>query len=282
MKHAIEITDLAKDYGSFQLKQVNITLPAGYIMGFIGENGAGKTTTIKAMLGLIHCDQGEIRLLGKRLEPGDKKIREQIGVVMDESGFPDDATLENIDSIMKGCYQTWDSIRFRQYAGRFHLPAGQKVKTFSKGLRMKLSIAAALSHDSRLLILDEVTGGLDPVVREEILDLFLEFMQDENHSIFFSSHILSDLEKVCDYVTLIHQGRILFSENKDTLLEKYGVVKCAASDFASIDDDAVISSRKNEFGMEALVKKDQVPSAFVVDEASIEDIMVYFVKEEEK
>ncbi|MDO4546271.1 MAG: ABC transporter ATP-binding protein [Bacillota bacterium] len=279
MTNAIEIKDLTKNYGDFKLDHIDLTLPTGYIMGFIGENGAGKTTTIKGMLGLINPDAGEVSLLGTQFDPRDKGAREYIGVVLDQSGFPEEMTLRDIDRIMGSCYRTWQEKTFHAYAERFNLPEKKKIKEYSKGMKMKLSIAVALSHDSRLLILDEPTGGLDPIVREEILDIFLEFIQEEDHSIFLSSHILSDLEKICDYITFIHEGRIIFSESKDALLERYGVLKCRPEELNGIDDAAVAGVRKSQFGVEALVERRKIPGGFTVDDASIEDIMVFFVKE---
>ncbi|NCC68828.1 MAG: ABC transporter ATP-binding protein, partial [Clostridia bacterium] len=206
-------------------------------------------------------------------------LKEHIGVVMDESGFPDNLTLGQIARVLGNCYRTWDDKAFSQYAKKFDLPDKKPIKEYSRGMRMKLSIAVALSHDSRLLIMDEATSGLDPIIRDEILDVFLEFIQDENHSIFLSSHIISDLEKICDYITFIHQGRIVFSESKDDLLEKYVIIKCSESVYEAMDKKAVIGMRKNRFGVEALALRSKVGPNMTKDPASIEDIMLYFVKE---
>lgn len=281
--NAIEIRGLCKKYKDFELKNVDITLPKGYIMGFIGENGAGKTTTIKALLDLINTDAGEITVLGQKSGVGRRQnaaVREHIGVVLDGVHFPEDASYEDVDLIMKGCYRTWDTARFTEYMQRFGLPARKKIKAYSKGMKMKLSIAVALSHDSRLLVLDEAASGLDPVVRSEILDIFMDFIQDEGHSIFISSHILSDLEKICDYITFIHGGRIIFSESKDEITEKYGILKCTKEEFEAVEPQAVISCRESQFNVEALVRRDMVNPVFIVENADIEDIMVYFAKEE--
>lgn len=279
MSNAIKVSDLSKDYGSFKLDHVNITLPTGYIMGVIGENGAGKTTLIKAILGLVKSDEGTIEILGEPFDLKNKMLKEHIGVVMDTCSFPEDMTISNIDRVMSHCYTNWNKDVFYQYIRQFQLPTEKKVKHYSKGMKMKLSIATALSHDSKLLILDEATAGLDPVVRNEMLDILYHFIQDESHSVFLSSHILSDLEKICDYITLIHDGKVVFSESKEQLMEKYGIVKCTEEAFQAVDQSAVVACRKNCFGIEALVEKGKVNSAFIMDHATIEDIMVYFIKE---
>lgn len=278
MEQALEIRGLTKHYSGFSLENVTLSLPQGCVMGLIGENGAGKSTTIKLILDLVQKDTGEIRVLGKDLAAEGSAFREQLGVVMDECNFPAMMKLGEAGRMMRMCYRTWDQGRFEQYVKKFALPMDRYVKDFSRGMKMKLSIAVALSHASRLLILDEATSGLDPVVRDEILDIFLEFMQDETHSIFISSHILSDLEKICDYVTFLHEGHVVFSEEKETLLEKYAVVKCSAAELAALDPRAVVAKRENSFGVEALVLRSRVPESFVQDPASIEDIMVYYTR----
>lgn len=278
MEYALEIRGLTKHYTGFSLENVNLTLPAGCVMGLIGENGAGKSTMIKLILDLVKKDDGEIRVLGEALTTESRKLKEQIGVVMDECNFPACMKLAEIGNMMKQCYRTWDQKRFAQYQKKFELPTDRSVNEYSRGMKMKLSIAVALSHDSRLLILDEATSGLDPIVRDEILDIFLEFIQDESHSIFISSHILSDLEKICDYITFLHEGNVIFSEEKEVLLQKYAVVKCSAQEFEALDREAVVGVRRNSFGVEALVLRECIPSGCVHDPATIEDIMLYFVK----
>lgn len=282
MSDALTIRGLTKKYKEFKLDNVNIDLPTGCIMGFIGENGAGKSTTIKLILGLLKKDAGEIKILGKTLNEDDKDLREQIGVVMDECSFPVMLNAHELDIVFRNCYKTWNSEKYESLLKKYEIPLKKRVKDFSKGMKMKLSIAAALSHDSRILILDEATGGLDPIVRDEILEEFLDFIQDESHSIFISSHIVSDLEKICDYITFIHKGKIIFSENKDELMQKYSVVKCSQSELEDIDSSAVVGVRKNSFGVEALVEKDRVPRGFVADNASIEDIMLFYVRGEKR
>lgn len=279
MNNGIKVTEITKDYGTFKLDKVSMTLPAGYIMGMIGENGAGKTTLIKTMLGLLKPDGGDVEFFDLPYDPEDRAIKEQIGVVMDDSSFPEDMTIRSLDKVMAKFYETWDSKAFHGFAARFCLPADKKFKTFSKGMKMKTAIAQAFSHDSRLLILDEATAGLDPVVREEVLELLQEFIQDETHSVLISSHILSDLEKICDYITFIHEGRVLMSESRDVLLERYGILKCSRKDFEAVDPAAVKAFREGMFGVEALVERNAVNAMFAVEDATIEDIMVYLIKE---
>lgn len=281
MENALEIKNLSKKYPEFTLDNINITLPAGCIMGFIGENGAGKSTTIKAILDLIEKDSGEITILGETNLSKNQRLKEHIGVVMDECSFPENLNAKEIDKVMKSCYKTWNRTKYMKYLDKFALSLKKPVKEYSRGMKMKLSIAVALSHDSKLLILDEATSGLDPIVRDEILDVFLDFIQDESHSVFISSHIISDLEKICDYITFIHNGKIIFSEVKDELLDKYTIIKCSEAEYSTIDKAAIIGRRKSSFGIEALALKKKIPSNIRTDNVNIEDIMLYFVKGEE-
>lgn len=278
MSSALEIKNLTKRYPGFTLDHVSMELPAGCIMGLIGENGAGKSTIIRLILDLAKRDGGEITVLGETLTTENRSLKEHLGVVMDECNFPECMNLKEVGKMMKQCYRTWDQERFETLKKQFDLPEGKYVKEFSRGMKMKLSIAAALSHDSRLLILDEATSGLDPIVRDEILDIFLAFIQDESHSIFISSHIISDLERICDYITFLHEGRVVFSEEKEELLSKYVIVKCSEQELSCLDPGAVIGIRKNMFGVEALALREYVPGSYVQDPASIEDIMLYHVK----
>lgn len=279
MESAFKITNLSKGYKDFKLDNVNIELPKGCIMGFIGENGAGKSTTIKLILDLIHRDSGSITVLGKDNKKELNLVKENIGVVMDECFFPENIAAKDINLIMKNIYKTWDEKKFNNLLNDFSLPEKKIIKDYSRGMKMKLSIAVALSHDSKLLILDEATSGLDPIIRDEILDVFLDFIQDEEHSIFVSSHIISDLEKICDYITFIHKGKIVFSEAKDILLESYGVLKCSADSFKNIDKSIIKGFRENSFGIEALVLKNKLKGNYAIDKASIEDIMLFYIKE---
>jgi len=283
--HAIEINNLSKRFDRFQLKNVNLTLPKGSIMGFIGENGAGKTTTIKLMLNQLDSDSGTIRILGLDYRKDEKRIKNDIGVVFDESYFHDNIKPKHISKIMSQIYTQWDEALFYEYLDQFKLPTDKITKDLSRGMKMKLSIATALSHHPKLLILDEATSGLDPVVRNEILDLFLEFIQDEDHSILFSSHITSDLEKVADYITFLHDGEIIFSESKDELLYDYGLLLCGAEDFKTVDKGDIIGHRESRFGHEILVRnKEEMKRKYkglTIDPVTIEEIMLFYVKGEE-
>lgn len=279
MDNALEIKNLNKRYDDFVLDNLNFTLPSGCIMGFIGENGAGKSTTIKLILNLIKKESGEIRVLGKDTSVAERQLKENIGVVMDESCFPENLRVKDINLIMKNIYKTWNETMFYQYVDKFELPQKKFVKEYSRGMKMKLSIACALSHDSKILILDEATSGLDPIVRDEILDVFLDFIQDESHSVFISSHIISDLEKICDYITFIHKGKLIFSQPKDQLLEEYGILKCSESELQTVDSNAIKGLKRGSFGIQALVKKDKITSNLLVDSTSIEEIMLYHIKE---
>jgi len=282
MENAIEINNLTKKYDEFTLNDINITLPKGCIMGFIGENGAGKSTTIKLILNLIHRDSGNINVLGLNNIQNDKQIKEDVGVVFDECNFPENLNATDVSVVMKHIYKNWDATLFQSYIQKFSLPLKKIIKEYSRGMKIKLSIAVALSHHAKLLVLDEATSGLDPIVRDEILDVFLEFIQDEEHSIFISSHITSDLDKIADYITFIHKGKIVFSEPKDSLLSNYGILKCSIADYEHIDKNIIIGCRKNQFGVEVLIKKNKLKGNYTVDHANIEDIMLFYIKGEIK
>ena len=277
MNNALEVTGLTKHYPGFTLDHISFSLPEGCIMGLIGENGAGKTTALKLILGLARPDGGSIQVLGQSGQ--DRALREHLGVVMDECGFPDNLTLGDVEAVLRRCYRTWDALRFQGWAGRFELPRRKPVKAFSRGMRMKLSIAAALSHDSRLLLLDEATSGLDPVVRDEMLDVLRDFIQDERRSVLLSSHIISDLEKVCDYVTFLHKGRLVLSEPKDELLERYVLARAPEEELRRIDPAAVVGVRPGAFGAEALILRSALPGGMVHQPATLEDLMLYHIKE---
>lgn len=295
-QNAVEIRNLTKRYNGFCLDNISFQIPWGCVVGFIGENGAGKSTTIKAMLGLLPFEEGEINVAGHKIreESGTDDWREQIGVVFDECNFPAELRVKHISKSMKYIFRTWDEQRFSEYLIRFDLPLDKKVKELSKGMKMKLSIAAALSHDSRILILDEATSGLDPVVRNEILDIFREFVEDERHAVFISSHITSDIEKIADYIMLIHKGKLLLYENKDELIYHYGIVRCTGQQADRIPEELIKGKWENSFetsvlvkdrtlfegdGLEALMEnsRDARP---VLDKVTIEDILVYMVKNE--
>ena len=277
MTHALELRGLSKRYDGFSLTDVNLTLPSGCIMGLIGENGAGKTTLMRLALGLETRDSGEVEVLGSRALTPD--IKEHLGVVLDESGFPEGLTLRDVGAVLKRCYRTWDAKAFERYARRFSLPQGQAIKTFSRGTKMKLAIAVALSHAPRLLVLDEATSGLDPIVRDEVLEIFNEFTREEDHSILISSHILSDLEKLCDYIAFLHQGRLLFCEEKDLLLEQYGILTDSAEQADALQPEAIVAREPNGYGgVRCLVRRDLAPAGFQLERPSIEDIILFLVK----
>jgi len=276
--NAIEVHDLQKNFKGFSLNDVSFSVPQGTIMGFVGENGAGKSTTIKCILNLLKKEYGEILIFGKDVFENELSIKNDIGVVFDDLHVPETLNATQLDKIMKKVFKTWDSGYFFERLVQFKVPERKRVKELSRGMRMKLSIALALSHHPKLLILDEPTSGLDPIIRDEILDLFLTFMQDETHSILFSSHITSDLEKIADYITFIHNGKILFSEGKDVLLYEYGIFKGNKEEVSAIPEHAIIRKRNGALGIEALVLKNEVNEVFSLEKPSIEDIMLFYVK----
>lgn len=280
MKNSISVENVSKQFPGFTLDHISFQVPRGSIVGFIGENGAGKSTTINLILNELNKDSGKIDILGE--DSSSRTARENIGVVFDECSFHDVFTAVNIEKILSKVYGSWDKNLYRQYLSRFQLPADKPLGSFSKGMKMKLSIVCALAHKPKLLILDEATTGLDPVVRDEILDLFLEFIQDEDHSVFFSSHITSDIQKIADYVILIHQGKIIFEEQKDDLVYRYGILKCSKEQFASISPEDYIISRAARMSMECLVRDREAAKRkyrdILVDSATLEDIMLFYIK----
>lgn len=282
MEHVLKMEGVTKRYDDFTLDSIDLELPGGCIMGLIGENGAGKSTTIKLILDLIGRDGGEIAVLGEKDLRQAKGLKEKLGVVLDESYFPETMNLKDIKLVMKNIYRNWQAETFDNYCRRFALPGKKAVKDYSRGMKMKLAIAVALSHDAELLILDEATSGLDPIVRDEILDVFLEFIQDEKRSVFISSHIISDLEKACDYIAFLHRGRLVFCRAKDELLEEYGLLRCTREEFAALDKAAVVGYRENSFGVEALVVKEKAAKDLQIEKAGIEEIMLYHIKERNK
>ena len=276
----ILVRDLCKGFDGFLLDHVSFQVPKGRIVGFIGENGAGKSTTINLILDELKRDHGQIQIFGK--ENTISSVREEIGVVFDEFNFHDVFNTSDIEKILSGVYKSWDSSLYRQYLKRFKIPERKPIGSFSKGMKMKLSIICAMAHKPKLLILDEATTGLDPVVRDEMLDLFLEFIQDEERSIFFSSHITSDIQKIADYVILIHQGKIIFEEQKDDLVYRLGILKCGKEQFASISPDDYLIHRITNVNVECLVRDKQAIrhkyKNIVVDNATLEDIMLFYIK----
>ena len=275
--YAIEIKDLVKQFDNFKLGPINLTIPKGTIVGYIGQNGAGKSTTIKLLLGLLNKDSGEIKILDE-INPSSVGLKDKLGIVFDDLLVPEEMTLIDVEKFCSRVYSKWNKNSFYKFKEKFNLPDKKIIKNYSRGMKMKLSMAVALSHNAELLILDEATSGLDPIVREEILDLLLDFMQDENHTILISSHILSDLEKVADYIAFINDGKILFMETKDELKENYGICTLSNEEVTSIDEEAIIGRRVHSFGQELLVKKNLIPNSIIFQKPSIEDIMIYFVK----
>ena len=280
MTNAIEIKNLSKNYNDFSLNIDSLNIPKGCIMGLVGSNGAGKSTLIKAILDLISLDSGEIKINGESNK--NEAAREDIGVVFDEIKFPQVFTAKDICTVLKGVYKNWDDDLYNKYLTQFKLPDNKKIKDCSRGMKMKMSIAAALAHKPKLLILDEATSGIDPVVRDEILDIFLEFIQNEEHTILASSHIISDIEKAADYVTFINNGKIVFCDEKDVLLDKYRLVKCGNEELGALDKSKIIGMRTNTFGAEVLMLTENVPANFVSAKAGIEDIMLMIIKNENK
>lgn len=285
MEYAINITGLSKAYDDFSLKDINLSLPKGSIMGLIGENGSGKSTTLKAMLDIVKRDSGTIRILGLNPDTDETRIKEQIGVVWGESHFHEFLNALQVSNMLGKIYKQWDHDLFLNYLNQFSLPEKKKIKEYSKGMRMKLSIAAALSHHPQLLILDEATSGLDPVVRDEILTLFFEFIEDGEHSVLISSHITSDLDKVADYITMIHNGSILFSETKDFLLDDLGILKCGKEELEHLSGLDIVGIRSSAYQSECLIRGRQAVQErwphLVVDRTNIEEIMLFYVRRQE-
>lgn len=276
--NALEIRNLTKSYPGFTLDNLNLMLPSGCIMGLIGENGAGKSTTIKLILDMIHKDSGSITILGKDNGDNIELTKEDIGVVMDEVGIPECLTVKQVGNVMKHTFQNWDNAEYARLVQKLALPDKKQFKEFSRGMKMKLGIAIALSHNAKLLILDETTSGLDPVVRDEVVEMFSDFTRDESHSILISSHIVSDLEKLCDYIAFLHKGKLLLCEEKDQLLAKYGLIHCTADELQTLPSDAVKYKRENTYGAQAMVLRNAVPSGIRVSPISIEELFVFMVK----
>lgn len=283
-KNAIELKNVTKRYDRFTLDNVSMTVRKGCIMGFVGQNGAGKTTTIRSMLNITGIDSGEIRLLGLDHIAEEQAIKERIAAVFDELPFHEVFTAADMSHIFEGIYPTWDKAVFSGYLERFGLSTKQKIGKYSKGMKMKLQIACALSHGAELLIMDEATTGLDPVARDEILHIFQEYLLDGERSILMSSHITSDLEKIADMVTFIDKGQVLLTGYKDEIVESHGILKCSREDVQSIDPEEIVSVRTNDFGTEVMVndRYNADRYGFPCDKASLDDIMLFYVHKGEK
>lgn len=279
--NALDITNLSKTYKDFSLDSISLSLPMGSIMGLVGENGAGKSTTIRLIMNAISRSSGEISVLGTdNQSPDFNKVKEDIGIVLDEAYFPEVLTARNINLIMKNTYNNWDETCYFEYLNKFSLPDKKAIKDFSRGMKMKLAIAVALSHNPKLLILDEATSGLDPIIRDEILDIFNDFTRDESHSVLLSSHIVSDLEKICDYIAFLHKGKLVFCEEKDRLLEEYSIVRLTKKEFEAIPSSAVKGKKVTDYGIEALIQLNPTLKKLKTERTSIEDIILFLAKGE--
>lgn len=276
---AVRITGLTKVYKEFAIENLNLSIPQGYITGFVGRNGAGKTTTLKAVLNMIQFD-GKIQVLGMDNRRHEQEVKNRIGAVLSEDGFIEDIPVARLIQIIRLFYSRWRDDTFEVLAEKFGVSMDKKVSELSRGMRVKLALAVALSHEAELFLLDEPTSGLDPIIREEILDLFMELIQDEKKTVLFSTHITSDLDKVADYIVLIEQGRIVFQQPKDELLETHAVIRGGTEELAKISREFLVGWKQNQFGFEALVKKERFLQYrdFAPERPNIEQIMTYYVR----
>ncbi len=281
-ENAIEINNLTKKYDGFLLDGIDLKLPKGSIMGFVGQNGAGKSTTIKAILNIIKKDDGSIKIFGMDNVMCERQIKNDIAVVFDTFPFHENLNAYQLDKILKRIYESWDSSLFFDYLERFNIPIKKKTVKFSKGMKMKLQIAVALSHDAKLLIMDEATSGLDPVVRSEMLDVFMQYMQNEDNSILMSSHITSDLERIADSITFIHNGNIIMTGYKDDILASHGIIKCSKDMIHEIDPLDIVSIRLSDFDASIMVRNRQECkikySGAIIENTSLDDILLFYVK----
>lgn len=280
MNNAIETRGLTKHFKDFTLDSLDLELPEGCILGLIGENGAGKTTAIKLLLGILKPDSGTASVLGQDISGDMSRVKEDIGVVLDEPGLPEKLTLRQLEKIMPSIYKSWSREDFSHYIRRMELPEDKPYKEFSRGMKMKLGLVLALSHKPRLLLLDEATSGLDPVVRDSVTDLLLDFTRDKGHSVLISSHIVSDLEKLCDYIAFLHKGKLMLLEEKDALMEEYGLLQCSREEAERIDPSAIIGRRDNPYGSRLIVRTDALPRGTKTQPVSIEELFVFMVKED--
>lgn len=284
MENAIEIKNLSKTYQDFRLQELNLSIPAGTVMGLIGANGAGKSTLINSLLGLQKSDYESIHILGMDLKTQEKEIKEEIGVIFDVTHYNLEFTPVFIGKVLSKIYKNWDMATYKNYLEKFHLPINKKLKKYSKGMKMKLEFAIALSHSPKLLILDEATSGLDPLFRDEVLDIIREYTEDENHTVLLSSHITSDLDKIADYIAFIHEGRLLFVKTYDEIQENYGIINCGKEVFETLSTEDIISYRKEAYGYKVMIQnKQQLRKIFrdlEIENTSIEDLMLFYVKGE--
>ena len=281
--NAIELSHVTKHFPGFTLQDLSLTVPSGTICGLVGENGAGKSTTIRLLMGALRPDSGTCTVLGAdSASPEFLSLKEDIGVVLDEAYFPEVLSVRELKKVLKNTYRNWEPETFQSYLDRFELPEKKAFKHFSRGMKMKLAIAAALSHRPKLLLLDEATAGLDPIVRDEILEVFGEFTRSEDHSILICSHIVSDLEKLCDYVAFLHRGKLLFWEEKDALLDRFGLWSCTPEQLQELDPAAVAGREASSYGVRALLRRDLVPESLELERPSLEDIILLQVKGEKR
>ena len=277
--NALEMKNVSKSFSGFCLDNMSLTLPCGCILGLIGENGAGKSTTIKLILDILHKDSGTITILGKDNGKDISLIKEDVGVVMDEVGIPECLTAKQVGKVMKHTFRNWNELEYSRLLQKLALPDNKPFKDFSRGMKMKLGIAVAMSHGAKLLILDEPTSGLDPVVRDEVVEMFYDFTRDENHSILISSHIVSDLERLCDYVAFLHKGKLMLFEEKDMLLSEYGIIHCTVEQLSELDRSVIRYRKETPYGAEVIVSRKDAPEGFKLSPISIEELFVFMVKE---
>ena len=282
-ENALELRHVSRRLGDFELRDVNLTLPKGCILGLVGENGAGKSTTIRLLTGELRPDSGTVSVLDA--EPGSpdfRSVKERLGVVLDDAWFPEILNARQVGTMMAMTYESWDAELYESYLARFALPREKNFKDYSRGMRMKLAIAVALAHRPEVLLLDEATAGLDPIVRDEVLEIFREFSEAEDHAILISSHILSDLEKLCDYIAFLHQGKLLFCQEKDRLLETYGLFVGTRRQAEELAEDAVLAREDSGFGgVRAIVRRDAVPACLPLEKPTVEDIILAMVRKEQ-
>jgi len=285
MNNALEVNKLCKDYGDFSLNNISFSLPAGYIMGFVGQNGSGKTTTIRLILNMTARNDGNIRIFGMDNILEEQKIKQGIAVVLDDISFVENWKVYEVEKAVKGFYNNWDSTLFHQYLNSFNLPINKKVKDLSRGMKMKLMLAVAMSHDAKLLILDEPTSGLDPIARDELLEILSEYISDGQRSVLFSTHITSDLEKIADYITLIDNGNIFYTGTKDDLLESFYVIKGGLDELTNHLQEKIIGVTTHKTGFTGLVPASEVKKlskSIIIEISTIDEILVYISKEDKK
>ena len=276
--NSLEIKNITKEYGNFKLDNISFDLPSGCIMGIIGQNGAGKSTTIKLILDMIEKDHGTVSIFGNDHKQNIQSLKEDIGVVLDDIGLPECLTAKQVGHIMKLTFKQWDEYEYNRMLSTFSIPSEKQFKEFSRGTKTKLAIAIAMSHKAKLLILDEPTNALDPVVRDEVIEMLYDFTRNENHSILISSHIVSDLEKLCDFIVFIHDGKLLLNEEKDELLSRYGIIYCTNEQLKNIPSDAVKYKKETKYGNEVIVERAFMGNDIKVSPVSIEDLFLFMVK----